>query len=104
MVVRYSPDCVGRHLVALRFPNGHTMDYPIAVSDARAVRLIKGFDLGARDFSPRLSAGTECRLNLSVDETLAGPGRLESEVTQVDGDRQDNTKRKAEVIKVAENR
>ncbi len=46
MVVRYTPDCVGRHLVALRFPNGHTMDYPIAVSDARAIRLIKGFDRG----------------------------------------------------------
>ncbi len=26
MVVRYTPDRIGRHLVSLRFPNGHTMD------------------------------------------------------------------------------
>ena len=78
------------------------------MSDSRSIRLLGGFDRAARDFSPRLCAGVESRLQLGLDEREAGPGgKLEAEVTQVDGDKQlmdSSARRKADVVRVADAR
>lgn len=51
MLVTYTPDSVGLHVIKLRFPNGHTMDYPTAVTDIRAIKLARGFDPGRQTTS-----------------------------------------------------
>jgi len=73
----------------------------VAVSDPTSARLVRGYDAAnARDFSPRLSVGTESRVVVQLDEAAAGHGKLEAELLLVE--REERTK--AEVLRVAPDR
>ncbi len=81
--VVYLPDSTGVYLVHLRQYSGETLEYPVTVCNPKSVKIVRGFDMQAGDFSPRLAKGEEAAVVLFVGD--AGPGKLEAELTHPSG-------------------
>ena len=81
--VSYVPFQKGIHVIQLTPSGSEMMEYPVSICDPGSIKVVRGYDVGARKFSPSLRKPEDNVLTFFIGE--AGPGKLEAELVTPSG-------------------